>query len=123
MATKKTYEEQLEDLEKKLKEIKQEKKKLQAEHAQNERKKRTKHLIEIGGVVYKVLKRDFVDGDVERLVKFLSDQERRGGYLSRAMNNFPPAPAPTPVPDSAAAPAQATNVPKAIEQKAETENK
>ena len=121
MSTKKTYEEQLEDLEKKLKEIKQEKKKLQAEHAQNERKKRTKHLIEIGGVVYKVLNREFVDGDVERLVKFLSDQERRGEYLSRAMNNFPPAP--TPVPDSAAAPAQATNVPIDIEQKAGTENK
>ena len=113
MSTEKTYEEQLEDLDKKLKEIKEQKKKLQARHAQNERKKRTKHLIEIGGVVYKVLNREFVDGDVERLVKFLSVQDKRGGYFSRAMNNFTPAP--TPAPDSAPVPASTTNDYESIE--------
>lgn len=109
MSTKKTYEEQLKDLDKKLKEIKEEKKKLQAEHAQNERKKRTKHLIEIGGIVYKVLGREFVDGDDERLAEFLSVQNKKGGYFSRAMNNF------TPAPDSAPVPASATNDSESIE--------
>lgn len=51
-----------------------------------DRKKRTKRLIEIGGVVEAVLEREFEDGDKDRLYSFLKMQEKNGSYFSKAMN-------------------------------------
>ena len=53
---------------------------------------RTKHLIEIGGTVYSILGREFIEGDIERLAAFLKGQDSRGGYFSKAMNDLPAAP-------------------------------
>ena len=49
------------------------------------RKRRTRHLIEMGGAIYSVLHREYQDGDVERLISFLRQQEQRGQWFSRAM--------------------------------------
>ena len=117
MASSKTYDEQLAELEKKLEQIKDQKRKLKAKHTKDERKKRTHHLIEIGGAVYSVLEREFVEGDVERLTSFLKGQDNRGGYFSRAMNDFPPEPKPEPAP--AAEPSTDNNEPN--EPKEETD--
>lgn len=88
---KKTYEEQLADLQEKKKQLLEQEKRLKAKHSQEERKKRTKHLIQMGGVVYAVLKettpdREFTEGDVERLAAFLRSQDKRGNYFTNAMN-------------------------------------
>ena len=88
-STKRTIEDQIAELQKKQKELKEQEKKLKARKSKEERAKRTKHLIEIGGMIYSVLGREFVEGDIERLAEFLRGQEQQGGYFSNKMNDFP----------------------------------
>ena len=90
MATaKKSTQEKIAELQEKQKQLKAQEQKLKSQLAKDERKKRTRHLIEVGGIVYKTLGRDFVDGDLERLAAFLKGQENRGSYFTKAMNDFP----------------------------------
>lgn len=72
-----------------LKIIENRKKQLTARKNNEKQKARTHHFCEIAGTLYKVLGRDFEDGDVERLEIFLNGQEQRGGYFSKAMNTRP----------------------------------
>ena len=81
----KTKEERLSELEEKQKQLKEQAKRIRAQISADERKQRTKHLIEIGGAVYSVLGDSFQDGDVEKLTAFLKQQDERGGYFSKAM--------------------------------------
>ena len=83
---KKSINDRITELQEKQKQLKEQEKKLRAQQSQAERKQRTRHLIEVGGVVYKALGRDFVDGDLERLAAFLKTQDNRGGYFTKAMN-------------------------------------
>ena len=87
--TKRTIEEQIAELQRKQKELKEQEKRLRARKSKEERAKRTKHLIEMGGTIYSVLGREFVEGDIERLAAFLKGQDNRGGYFTKAMNDFP----------------------------------
>ena len=90
-AEKRSYEERISELQEKQKQLKALEKKLKAQQSQEERKKRTKHLIEIGGAVYSVLGDSYQEGDVEKLIAFLKAQDQRGNYFSSAMgrNNKP----------------------------------
>ena len=88
---KRTIEEQIAELQKKQKELKEQEKRLRARKTKEERAKRTKHLIEMGGMIYSILGREYVEGDIERLAAFLKGQDSRGGYFSKAMNDFPAA--------------------------------
>ena len=72
-----------------LKIIANRKKQLNARKDDEKQKARTHHFCEIAGMLYKILGRDFEDGDVERLENFLNSQEQRGGYFSKAMNTRP----------------------------------
>ena len=72
-----------------LKIIENRKKQLTARKNNEEQKARTHHFCEIAGTLYKVLGRDFENGDVERFENFLNGQEQRGGYFSKAMNTRP----------------------------------
>ena len=56
MATNRTYEERIEALEKKQDQLKAQKKALQAKMRSQERKARTKHLIEVGAEVERICK-------------------------------------------------------------------
>lgn len=85
MATKKSYEEKLAELQEKQKQLKAQEKKIKAQQSQEERKKRTKHLIEMGGAVYSVLGDNYQEGDVERLISFLKKQDERGRFFTKAM--------------------------------------
>ena len=86
MATeKRSYEERIAELQEKQKQLKAMEKKLRVQQSQEERKKRTKHLIEIGGAVYSVLGDSYQEGDVEKLIAFLKSQDQRGNYFSSAM--------------------------------------
>ncbi len=82
---KKSAQEKIAELQEKQKQLKAQEQKLKAQLAQDERKKRTKHLIEIGGAVYSVLGDSYQDGDVEKLIVFLKQQDQRGNYFSSAM--------------------------------------
>ena len=75
-------------LQEKQKQLKEQEKILKARKSQQERKERTKHLIEIGGAVYSVLGRSYQDGDINRLIAFLKGQELRGNFFSSAMNSI-----------------------------------
>lgn len=83
----KTKQERPEELVEKQKQLKEQERKIRSQISADERKKRTKHLIEIGGAVYSVLGDSYQDGDVERLISFLRGQEQRGKYFSKAMRN------------------------------------
>ena len=72
-----------------LKIIANRKKQLTARKDNEKQKARTHHFCEIAGTLYKILGRDFEDGDVERLENFLNGQEQRGNYFSKAMNTKP----------------------------------
>ncbi len=86
MATeKKSKQERIAELQEKQKQLKAQERKLKAQISQEERKKRTKYLIEIGGAVYSVLGDSYQEGDVEKLVAFLRQQDKRGNYFSSAM--------------------------------------
>lgn len=85
MATKKSYEEKLAELQEKQKQLKAQEKKIKAQQSQEERKKRTKHLIEMGGAVYSVLGDNYQEGDVKRLIAFLKKQDERGRFFTNAM--------------------------------------
>ena len=74
----------------KVKEYEAQIKQLEKRKKEEERRARTHRLITIGGVVSSVLGRDFVEGDDMRLMNFLKQQERNGGYFSKAMNKSAP---------------------------------
>lgn len=87
MATTKTTRERINELDLKIEQIKAQKRQLESRAKAEERKKRTKMLIEIGGTVVKVLGRDIPHEDLPKLYNFLMQQEERGKYFSRAMEH------------------------------------
>ncbi len=86
MASNKTYEERLADLQKKQEQLKAQEKALRKRQSEDARKKRTRRLIELGGIVESVLGRETTDEDKIRLMNFLKKQEANGGFFSKAMN-------------------------------------
>lgn len=70
----------------KKEQLNQQVKQLKARKSQEERKARTKRLIEIGASVESVLGRPIEKDDLPNLIKFLEDQENRGRWFSKAMN-------------------------------------
>lgn len=85
-----TIEERIAELQKKQEQLKAKEKALKAKQSQQERKARTKRLIEIGGAVESVLGKPIPKEDLPKLINFLKQQEERGQYFSRAMNTSAP---------------------------------
>lgn len=86
MASKKTAEEKIAELQAKRQQLLEQEKKIKAQLAADQRKARTKRLIEVGATVEKVLGRPIEKDDLPKLAAFLEGQEIRGNYFSRAMN-------------------------------------
>lgn len=82
----KTYDERIADLQKRQEQLKAQEKALKKRQSDEERKKRTRRLIELGGIVESVLERPTTDDDKIRFLNFLKKQEANGKYFSRAMN-------------------------------------
>ena len=80
-----TYVERIDELAKKMEQLEAQKKAL--EQKEEERKKRTKRLIELGGIIESVLGRPTADEDKIRLLNFLKKQEANGKYFTKAMND------------------------------------
>ncbi len=83
----KTYEERIEELQKKQEQLKAQERALKKRQSEETRKKRTKRLIELGGIIESVLGRDTTEDDKIRLLNFLNKQERNGHYFTKAMND------------------------------------
>lgn len=66
--------------------LNQQVKQLKARKSQEERKARTKRLIEIGASVESVLGRPIEHDELPKLIDFLKTQEQRGHFFSKAMN-------------------------------------
>ncbi len=82
-----SYDERIAEAEKKQEQLKAQLRELKNKKSQEARKKRTKRLIELGGIVEKVLGRETTEEDKERLYNFLVSQNDRGNYFTDAMNN------------------------------------
>ena len=82
----KTYDERLEKLVKRQEQLKAQEHAMRKKHAEEERKKRTRRLIELGGIVESVLGRDATEEDKLRLLNFLKRQEANGRFFTKAMN-------------------------------------
>lgn len=80
------YDERIADLQKRQEQLKAQEKALKKRQSADERKKRTKRLIEMGGIIESVLERPVTDDDKIRLLNFLNKQEANGKYFTRAMN-------------------------------------
>lgn len=80
-----SYEEKLKELDQKMEQLKARKRDLAARHSKEERKKRTKRLIEIGATVESVLGHPIEHDDLKKLEKFLRSQDERGNYFTHAM--------------------------------------
>ena len=88
---KKTYDERIEELVKKQEQLKAQERQLKKQQNAEERKRRTKRLIELGAIVESVLGRPTTttDDDKERLQAFLRKQEANGKFFTKAMNVQP----------------------------------
>ena len=85
MATR-NYDERIADLQKRQEQLKAQEKALKKRQSEEERKKRTRRLIELGATVESVLERPTTDEDKIRLLNFLKKQESNGKYYTKAMN-------------------------------------
>lgn len=83
----KSFDEKIEENLKKQAQLKAQERDLRKRHSEEERKKRTRRLIELGGIVESVLGRPTTDQDKIRFQYFLKLQEQRGGFFSKAMND------------------------------------
>lgn len=81
-----SYEERMQELKQKREQLMARERELTKRHNAEERKRRTRRLIEIGGITESVLGRPLTDQDKVRFAYFLRLQEQRGGFFSKAMN-------------------------------------
>ena len=82
----KSFDEKILEIEKKQAQLDAQKKSLKKKQSVEERKKRTRRLIELGGIVESVLGRATNDDDKIRLINFLKKQESNGGFFKKAMD-------------------------------------
>ena len=93
MASKRTLQERIQEKNEryeqvmaKAKQYEAQKKQLEKRQKEEDRKIRTRRLIQIGGAAESVLGREFTDDDILRFMNFLKLQEKNGGYFTRAMS-------------------------------------
>lgn len=82
----KSYEDRIAEIQKKQEQLEAQKRALQKKQSEEDRKKRTRRLIELGGIVESVLGRPTTDEDKIQLLNFLNRQEKNGYFFTKAMN-------------------------------------
>ena len=82
----KSYDERLVELQKRQEQLKAQEKALKKRQSEEERKRRTRRLIELGSIVESVLGRNTTEEDKIKLLNFLKKQEANGNYFTKAMN-------------------------------------
>ena len=81
-----SFDERIQELQKRQEQLKAQERDLMKRQSADERKKRTRRLIELGGIVESVLGRPTVDEDKVRFMNFLKRQETNGNFFTKAMN-------------------------------------
>ena len=84
--TQKTYDERLEELVRRQEQLKAQERALRKRQSDEARKKRTRRLIELGGIVESILGRETTDEDKLKFLNFLKRQEANGKFFTKAMN-------------------------------------
>ena len=74
----------------KAKQYEERKKQLERKKKEEDRKARTHRLIQIGGAAENILGREFEEEDIVLFMNFLKQQERNGGYFTKAMSKSAP---------------------------------
>lgn len=82
----KSYDERLAEIIKKKEQLEAQEKQIKRRKSEDERKKRTRRLIELGDIIESVLGRATTDEDKIRFLNFLKKQESNGKFFSKAMN-------------------------------------
>lgn len=82
----KSYDEKLNEIKKKQEQLQARERELKKRKSEEDRKKHTKRLIELGGIIESVLGRPTTDDDKIRLLNFLKKQESNGKFFTTAMN-------------------------------------
>lgn len=82
----KSYDERLDAILKKKEQLEAQAKQIKRRKSEDERKKRTRRLIELGGIIESVLGRATTDEDKIKFLNFLKKQEANGKFFSKAMN-------------------------------------
>ena len=85
MAARKTTSERIAELQEKEAQLRELMKQLKKRESEEQRKARTRRLIQIGAEVESVLGHPIEPEELPMLRKFLLDQEKRGRYFSKAM--------------------------------------
>lgn len=92
MASRKDIGERIQDIQERMRQLKQQEAELKKRQSAEERKQRTKRLIEVGGAVESVLRESLGEDDgkitkedLPALISFLKQQEERGSYFSKAI--------------------------------------
>ncbi len=88
MAERRTTSERIAEVERRKAQLLALEKQLRQREKEENRKARTKRLIEIGAEVESVLGSTIEREDLPKLRSFLMDQEKRGRYFSRAMGKY-----------------------------------
>ena len=83
----KSYDERLDEIRRKKEQLQARERDIIKRKSEEDRKKRTKRLIELGGIIESVLGRATTDEDKIRLLNFLKKQETNGKFFSNAMND------------------------------------
>lgn len=83
----KSYDEKLVEIRRKKEQLQARERDIMKRKSEEDRKKRTKRLIELGGIIESVLGRATTDEDKIRLLNFLKKQETNGKFFTSAMND------------------------------------
>ena len=86
MATRKSYDEKIEELQERQAQLKAQEKALKARKSKEDRKKEAHRKIVVGGAVESVLGRPIEEHEINKLIEFLKNQDERGQYFTKAMN-------------------------------------
>ena len=81
----KTDIEKLEEIQKKMEQLKAKEKQIKARQSQKERDARTHRFCVLGGDIEKLLDRKLTDDDISKIIAFLTNQEQRGKFFSKAL--------------------------------------
>lgn len=86
---KRTYDEKLENLDERIAQLQEQKRKVKAQKSQEERKKRTRALIEVGAVVYSIIGEDFSyeEKDIEKLKSLTANYLKTGNAVYSVLND------------------------------------
>lgn len=82
------YDEQLNEIAERLSQLRERQKRIEALRKNEMRKEHSKTASQITDAIEKIIGRELTPADAKKVQQYLEDQERRGKYFSRFMNEM-----------------------------------